>query len=111
MKGGYFFDESVFFPCGGAARDSPPDRRVGPGDRSVRSLTGTSMLMALSVLLNQFTIFISALIRVSFTFLPIAAAGMLFGPVLTGLAGAGHRHSQVLHPQRRKRLLPRVHDQ
>ena len=56
--------------------------------RSVRSLTGTSMLMALSVLLNQFTIFISALIRVSFTFLPIAAAGMLFGPVLTGLAGA-----------------------
>lgn len=79
--------------------------------RSVRSLTGTSMLMALSVLLNQFTIFISALIRVSFTFLPIAAAGMLFGPVLTGLAGAGNRHPQVLHPQRWKRLLPRVHDQ
>lgn len=88
MKGGIFL-QNLF--CGIAAelRDIPRlTAESARESRSARSLTGTSMLMALSVLLNQFTIFVSALIRISFTFLPIAAAGMLFGPVLTGFAGA-----------------------
>ena len=56
--------------------------------RSLRSLTGGSMLAALSVILNQFTIFFSQLLRLSFTFLAIGVSGMLFGPVLTGALGA-----------------------
>ncbi|MFR9190192.1 MAG: hypothetical protein ACLVL7_08115 [Anaerotruncus massiliensis (ex Togo et al. 2019)] len=76
----------------------------------VRSLTGTSMLMALSVLLNQFTIFISALIRVSFTFPAIAAAGMLFGPVLTGWRARPSTSSST-SPATTEAPSSRVHDQ
>ena len=56
--------------------------------KNLRSLTGSGLLSALSVILNQFTIFFSQVLRVSFTFLPIALSGMLYGPVLTGSLGA-----------------------
>ena len=56
--------------------------------KNLRSLTGSGLLSALSVILNQFTSFFSQVLRVSFTFLPIALSGMLYGPVLTGSLGA-----------------------
>ena len=46
------------------------------------------MLSAVSVILNQFTLFISQLLRISFTFLAVGTSAMLFGPVLTGALGA-----------------------
>ena len=56
--------------------------------RDVRSLAGSSMLTALSVVLNQFTIFFTQVLRLSVTFLPVAMCAMLYGPLLTGAMGA-----------------------
>ena len=50
--------------------------------RDVRSLAGSSMLTALSVVLNQFTIFFTQVLRLSVTFLPVAMCAMLYGPLL-----------------------------
>ncbi len=56
---------------------------------SIRALTGGAMLTAVSIVIHQFTTaFLSQLMRISFTFLPIAVSGMLYGPVLTGSLGA-----------------------
>ena len=63
-------------------------RASGRELKDLRSLTGGSMLAALNVILNQFTIFFTQYLRLSFTFLAIAASGMLYGPVLTGSIGA-----------------------
>ena len=54
----------------------------------LRSLTGGAMLTAVSVIINQFTIFINQIMRLGFTFLPIALSGMLYGPLITGSLGA-----------------------
>ncbi|HIX64797.1 MAG TPA: folate family ECF transporter S component [Candidatus Anaerotruncus excrementipullorum] len=56
--------------------------------KSTRAITGGAMLSALSVILNQFTIFFSQLLRVGFTFLAVGTSAMLFGPLLTGALGA-----------------------
>ena len=56
---------------------------------SIRALTGGAMLTAVSIVIHQFTTaFLSQLMRISVTFLPIAVSGMLYGPVLTGSLGA-----------------------
>ena len=52
---------------------------------NLRSLVGTALLIALSVVINQFTIVISTTFELSLSFLPEAVAGMLFGPVVTGV--------------------------
>ena len=52
---------------------------------NVRSLVGTALLIALSVVVNQFTIVISTTFELSLSFLPEAVAGMMFGPVITGV--------------------------
>ena len=52
---------------------------------NIRSLAGTALLIALSVVVNQFTIIISTTFELSLSFLPEAVAGMLFGPVVTGV--------------------------
>lgn len=51
-------------------------------------LAGCGMLLALKVVLGMFTLNLSPILKIGFSFLPIAAAGMLFGPVAGGTVGA-----------------------
>lgn len=63
-----------------------PNRLVG-NMKSTRVLTGAAFLIALSVILDFFRIIISPTFEISFGSMPIAFAGMLFGPVVGGLVG------------------------
>lgn len=56
--------------------------------KNVRSLTGGAMLTALNLILNYTRIIISSVMEISFAFLAIAVAGMLYGPVTAGIIGA-----------------------
>jgi ECF transporter S component (folate family) len=56
--------------------------------RKVRVLTAAAMLIALTVVLSFFTLYITQSARFSFSFVPMAAGGMLFGPVVSGIIGA-----------------------
>ncbi|QAT50158.1 folate family ECF transporter S component [Caproiciproducens sp. NJN-50] len=51
-------------------------------------LAGCGMLLALEVVLGMFTLNVSPILKIGFSFLPVAAAGMLFGPVAGGAVGA-----------------------
>ena len=55
--------------------------------KQVRSLTGGAMLTALNLILNSMRIIVSSMLEISFAFLAIAAAGMLYGPVMAGIIG------------------------
>lgn len=55
---------------------------------NIRTIAACGMLLALNVVLGMFTVNISSLLRISFSYLPIAAAGMLFGPIGGGIVGA-----------------------
>ena len=54
---------------------------------SVPTISVTGMLIAISVVLSFFNLVISNVLQVSFSFLPLAAGGMLFGPVVGGIMG------------------------
>lgn len=54
----------------------------------VATIAACGMLLALKVVLGMFTLNVSPLLKIGFSFLPIAAAGMLFGPVAGGAVGA-----------------------
>ncbi|MFU0832995.1 MAG: Folate transporter FolT [Oscillospiraceae bacterium] len=65
----------------------------------VMVLAGCGMLLALKVILGLFTLNLSPILKVGFSFLPIAAAGMLFGPVAGGTVGAlGDIASSFINP-------------
>ena len=49
---------------------------------SIRTIAVCGVLLSLKLVLNLFTINISALLKIGLAYLPIAAAGMLFGPVV-----------------------------
>lgn len=68
--------------------------------KQVRSLTVASLLLALNVLLFLFfSIRITDSIRFSFSYLPIAASGSLYGPVVGGiLAAAGDLLNLMIKP-------------
>jgi ECF transporter S component (folate family) len=51
-------------------------------------LSGCGMLLALKVVLGMFTLNVSPVLKIGFSFLPVAAAGMLFGPLAGGMVGA-----------------------
>lgn len=51
------------------------------------SLTGAAMLTALSAVVNRFTISFTTTLRLSFAFLTVGLCGMLYGPIMTGIAG------------------------
>ena len=55
--------------------------------RDVRVLSVSAMLLALSTVLNFLKIPVSNLIEIHFDFLPIACAGMLFGPGIGCIVG------------------------
>lgn len=55
--------------------------------KNLPSLTGAAMLTALNVALSYFTVVISTTFQVGFTFLALAAAGMLYGPITGGIVG------------------------
>lgn len=53
----------------------------------VSTISVTGMLVAISVMLSFFTLVISNMLQISFSFLPLAACGMLYGPVVGGIMG------------------------
>lgn len=55
---------------------------------SIRTVAVCGMLLALKIVLSMFTINVTNILKVGFAYLPIAAAGMLFGPVVGGIVGA-----------------------
>ena len=54
----------------------------------VQTIAVCGMLLALRLVLSLFTINASAILKISFSYLPVAAAGMLFGPLAGGAVGA-----------------------
>lgn len=55
--------------------------------KSLRCLTTTAILIALDIALKFFSINLTETLKISFAFLALATIGMLFGPVVAGLAG------------------------
>lgn len=55
--------------------------------RKVSSLAGAAMLSALKVVLNLFTIPVSNMLEIGFSYLATALSGYLYGPMLAGLMG------------------------
>ena len=53
-----------------------------------RVLAGAAMLVADNVVLYYFNIMIGDTLRIGVSFLPIAVCGMLYGPIVGGIAGA-----------------------
>lgn len=76
-------------------------RRSAAQLRDLRSLTGASLLLALSILLTYFfRLDFGGSLSVGLSFNATALMGMLFGPVVTGLAnGLGDIIKCVLKPQ------------
>ena len=59
------------------------------GLRKVRTLAACAMLLALAIVLDYFgSIYISPTIKISSSFIAVAATGMLFGPVPAMFCGA-----------------------
>ena len=75
-------------------------RRSAAQLRDLRSLTGASLLLALSILLTYFfRLDFGGSLSVGLSFNATALMGMLFGPVVTGLAnGLGDIIKCVLKP-------------
>lgn len=53
---------------------------------TTKQLTITAGLVAINLVLNQFTLAFGPLLEVGFAFLPIAVLGYLYGPINAGLA-------------------------
>ena len=56
--------------------------------KNVKVLTAAAMLLAISVILSFFKISITEVLEIRFSNLPVAVAGMLFGPGVGGAVGA-----------------------
>ncbi len=55
--------------------------------KSVQTLATAAMLTAITAILGFFTIVIGDFIKIQFSFLPMGIAGMMFGPVVSGILG------------------------
>lgn len=55
--------------------------------KKIPSLTGVAMLGALNVIINNFKIVFGPYLELSFSTITVAISGMLYGPLLSGLAG------------------------
>ncbi len=56
--------------------------------KKLRCITVTAMLIALNLALKSVTVYITDDLKISFSFLALAAIGMLFGPTVSFLSGA-----------------------
>ncbi len=56
--------------------------------KDVRVLTGAAMLLAVAVILSFFKISLTEVMEIRFSNIPVAVAGMLFGPGVGGVVGA-----------------------
>ena len=79
-------------------------KRSASSVKSVYSLTLAAMLVAMSVVIGifckTFLNFADGLLRITFENLPIILAGIVFGPIMGGLVGAGSDLvSYLLSPQ------------
>ena len=54
----------------------------------MKTITYMSLFIALEVILTRFLAIQTPIVRISFTFLPIALSAMLFGPLFGGIAAA-----------------------
>ncbi|MCE5192701.1 MAG: folate family ECF transporter S component [Candidatus Cryosericum sp.] len=54
---------------------------------SVSTISVAGMLVAISVVLSFVKIVLSPVLEISFSFLPLAAGGLLYGPVVAGVMG------------------------
>ncbi|MBR6756703.1 MAG: folate family ECF transporter S component, partial [Peptococcaceae bacterium] len=54
--------------------------------KKTSTLTITAVMIGLSAVLSMFTIVASQYLKISLFYLPVAVVGMLFGPVVSGLA-------------------------
>ena len=68
--------------------------------RDVRSLAGSSMLTALSVVLNQFTIFFTQVLRLVVMFLPFAMWSMLYLSLIHSFTACAWREPAYRHDLR-----------
>jgi ECF transporter S component (folate family) len=55
--------------------------------KSVSTISVAGMLVAISVVMSFVKIVLSPVLEVSFSFLPLAAGGLLYGPVVGGITG------------------------
>ncbi len=55
--------------------------------KSLRCLTVTAMLIALNLALKSVTVYVTDDLKISFSYLALAAIGMLFGPTVSFVAG------------------------
>lgn len=55
--------------------------------RKISSLAGAAMLSALKVVLNVFTIPVSNMLEIGFSYLATSLSGYMYGPMLAGLMG------------------------
>lgn len=55
--------------------------------KNIRCITVTAMLIALNLVLKSVTIYLSEDLKLTFSFLALAAIGMLFGPSVSFMAG------------------------
>lgn len=71
--------------------------------KSVKALTTASMLLALSVILGilgNYTVLLFPSMKISFSMIPIAISGMLYGPLMAGAVGAlSDIISFIINPQ------------
>lgn len=59
----------------------------GASLKDVRTLTGSALLIAIAVIIDFLRIVISNIMEISFGFLAIVMAGILYGPLIAGLVG------------------------
>jgi len=66
---------------------------------SIPAIAVCGMLLALKIVLGYFTVPVGNLLKIGFSFLPIAVSGMLFGPAISAVLGAvGDIVSYVVQP-------------
>ena len=55
--------------------------------KRIRTITGASLMAAASIVLDFFRIVITQTLEISFSFLGVALAGMMYGPFVGGIVG------------------------
>ncbi|WP_437130682.1 folate family ECF transporter S component [Peptostreptococcus russellii] len=71
----------------------------GASLKDVRTLTGSALLIAIAVIVDFFRIVLSNIMEISFGFLAIVMAAMMYGPLIAGLiAGVSDIIQYIIRP-------------